>query len=166
VRFPETVNIAGQTVALNGAALRSWATLRIYAIGLYLPERNGTAAAVLASGGPKRITLALLRETSARELADALVEGIRDNHAHAEVERLQPRIERLAGVMAAVGVAPRGSQITMDFVPGRGTRFALDGERKGEAIEGDDFFPALLRIWLGERPPQAAMKDALLGGLR
>ena len=166
VRFPETASIAGHPVALNGAALRSWATMRIYAIGLYLPERKATAADALSGSGPKRITLALLRDTSARELTDALVEGMRENHSHAEVDHFQPRMQRLAGVMTAVGVARRGSQITMDFVPGRGTAFALNGERKGETIEGEDFFAALLRIWLGEHPPNAALKEALLGRAR
>ncbi len=113
VRFPDTASIAGQTVALNGAALRSWASLRIYAIGLYLPEHNGAAADILARPGPKRISLALLRDTTSRELSDA-----------------------------------------------------LNGDQKGETIEGDDFHPALLRIWLGDRPPQASVKEALLGRAR
>jgi len=166
IRFPETANIAGHQVALNGAALRSWAMLRIYAIGLYLSERNAAAADILSRPSPKRVTLALLRDTTSRELTDALIEGINDNHEQAEVERLRPRVERLAKVMAAVGSAPSGSQITIDFVPGRGTRFALNGEQRGETIEGEDFYTALLRIWLGDHPPQASIKDALLGHVR
>jgi hypothetical protein len=31
-------------------------------------------------------------------------------------------------------------------------------------IEGEDFYRALLRIWLGDRPVQDDLKKSLLGG--
>ena len=166
IRFPETANVAGYQLVLNGAALRSRAMLRIYAIGLYVSERNAGAADLLSQPGPKRVTLALLRDTTSKELTDALIDGINDNQAPTEAARLRPRMDRLASVMAAVGFAPSGSQITIDFVPGRGTRFALNGEQTGETIEGAEFYAALLNIWLGDHPPQPSIKDALLGRVR
>jgi hypothetical protein len=54
--------------------------------------------------------------------------------------------------------------ITLDYIPESGTRVTLNGEPKGEAIAGDDFYRALLRIWLGENPVDSSLKKALLGG--
>ena len=54
----------------------------------------------------------------------------------------------------------------MDFVPGEGTLFSFDGRAVGEPIEGDDFFAAILAIWLGPKPADAGLRDALLGQAR
>jgi len=37
----------------------------------------------------------------------------------------------------------------------------LNGEEKG-TIEGDDFGAALLRVWLGPKPPTEELKNGLL----
>jgi hypothetical protein len=39
----------------------------------------------------------------------------------------------------------------------------IDGKPAGAAIEGEDFYRALLRIWLGDKPVQDDLKKALLG---
>ena len=36
-------------------------------------------------------------------------------------------------------------------------------EAKGKAIVGEDFYRALLRIWLGDNPVSGSLKKALLG---
>jgi len=38
----------------------------------------------------------------------------------------------------------------------------LDRELKG-TIEGDDFATALLRVWLGAKPPTEDLKEGMLG---
>jgi hypothetical protein len=40
----------------------------------------------------------------------------------------------------------------------------VEGKPAGAAIQGEDFYRGLLRIWLGESPVQADLKKALLGG--
>ena len=50
------------------------------------------------------------------------------------------------------------------WVPGTGTRVILDGKEAGAPIAGEDFYRALLRVWLGPRPVQNNLKKALLGG--
>jgi hypothetical protein len=37
------------------------------------------------------------------------------------------------------------------------------GQQRGKDIPGEDFYRALLRIWLGEKPVQDDLKQALLG---
>ena len=44
-----------------------------------------------------------------------------------------------------------------------GTRMTVEGKPAGAPIPGDDFYRALLRIWLGENPVQADLTKALLG---
>jgi hypothetical protein len=179
VRLPDSVSFDGNNLALHGYALRRWGPARLYVIGLYTEkaERGSASAGNATSGaaatpadpklfnvpGAKRVTLVLMRDLTARQLSDALNEGIRDNHDDARYAALQPRIERLIKVMREVGIARSGSRLHIDFLPGQGTRVALDDNPKGELIEGDDFYLAILRIWLGPRPPDPALKEALLG---
>jgi hypothetical protein len=54
--------------------------------------------------------------------------------------------------------------IALDWVPGAGTQVTIDGKAEGKPIEGEDFYRALLRIWLGDKPVQDDLKKALLGG--
>lgn len=49
----------------------------------------------------------------------------------------------------------KGDVIRLDYQPGRGTTVTIDNEPRG-TIEGEDFMPAWLSIWLGARPAEAA----------
>jgi hypothetical protein len=53
--------------------------------------------------------------------------------------------------------------IALDWTGGA-TRVSVDGRPAGEPIAGEDFYRALLRIWLGEHPVQDDIKQGLLGG--
>jgi hypothetical protein len=164
VKVPDTVRVGGQDLVLNGAGLHTKAFFRIYVAALYLPEKKTSVKEVLALAGPKRLSMAMLRDITAQQLNDALHEGIRDNHPPAEVEKLRPRMEALGQIMSAIGASKSGALITLDFSPGTGTQTGLDGQPRGAPIPGEDFYRALLRIWLGDDPVNASLKKALLGG--
>jgi hypothetical protein len=50
-------------------------------------------------------------------------------------------------------------------VPAAGTQLTVDGKPSGAPIPGEDFYRALLKIWLGEHPVQDDLKKALLGDM-
>lgn len=164
VKVPDSVTVAGQELRLNGAGVRQRAFFRIYVAALYLPARQSAPAQVLSSPGPKRISMTLMRDITAQQLIEALSNGIRDNHNAAEVERLRARIETLNRVMTGIGNAKSGSVIALDFVPASGTHVSLNGAMQGAPIVGEDFYHALLKIWLGDDPADSGLKRALLGG--
>jgi hypothetical protein len=163
VNVPPLATVAGQPLVLNGAGVRRTLIFRIYLLALYLPSKTTDARDVLALPGPERISMVLLRDVTAPQLIDALETGIADNHTAAEIEPLRSRLDTLRAVMMAIGSARSGSVITLDYVPGAGTQVALDGSSAGLAIRGDDFYRALLKIWLGDDPADPALKKALLG---
>ena len=49
-----------------------------------------------------------------------------------------------------------------DFVEGA-TRITLNGQAK-TSIPGDAFNAALMKVWLGDKPVQADLRKAMLGG--
>jgi hypothetical protein len=66
--------------------------------------------------------------------------------------------------LKAVGEVKRGDLINFEFTPEAGTRITLNGQPRGAAIPGEDFFAAVLRIWIGDKPVDAALKRGLIGG--
>ena len=148
---------------LNGAGLRKRLFFQVYAIGLYLPKKTANAEEAIDSPGPKRIAIHMLRNVGAAEFSEALAEGIRANHSEAEASALEPRVQALGAIMAEVKEAKKGMAIALDF-QGKDTQVLVDGKPAGSPIAGEDFYRALLRIWLGPRPVQDDVKKALLGG--
>ena len=163
VRFDDRTTVAGTDLALNGAGLRTRFMLKVYAMGLYLPRRADTPDAIATVAGPKRIQIVTLRELTAEQFADALVDGLKKNHSEAEFARLQARSDELRSALLALKAAPAGTQIRLEWLPGSGTRLSVGNDARGKDIPGEDFYRALLRIWLGDKPVDADLKNALLG---
>jgi hypothetical protein len=149
-------------LVLNGAGLRTKVIFNVYVIGLYLPAKKTDAAAVLQLAGPKRVAIHMLRNVGAAQFSEALVEGIRDNHSEAESKVLEPQVKELVATMAEIKQAKKGMTIALDWT-GAATQLVIDGKPAGRPIAGEDFYRALLRIWLGETPVQEDLKRALLG---
>ena len=163
VQVEERIKLETSELVLNGAGLRTKAFFKVYVAGLYLAAKKTSAEDVLALPGAKRVSMRLMRDLSAKQLTDALDEGFRDNTPVAEQEPLKGRLAELTAVMNALQSAKEGDVIALDWVPGSGTRIMLNGEPRGRAIAGEDFYRALLRIWLGDNPVSGSLKKALLG---
>jgi hypothetical protein len=163
IKVDERVKVESSELVLNGAGLRTKAFFKVYVAGLYLAEKKASADEVLALPGAKRVSMRLMRDLSAKQLTDALDEGIRDNTPAAEQEVLKGRIAELTAIMNSLRSAKEGDVIALDWLPETGTRVVLNGEAKGKAIAGEDFYRALLRIWLGDDPVSGSLKKALLG---
>ncbi|HTQ75831.1 MAG TPA: chalcone isomerase family protein [Burkholderiales bacterium] len=164
VKVDDRVRVESSDLMLNGAGLRTKYFLNIYVAALYLTEKKATPADILALRGAKRVSMRLMRGLSAKQLTDALEVGIDSNTSAPERETLKGRLDELTAIMNALQSAKKGDLIALDWLPGMGTRISLNGEPHGKPIAGEDFYRALLRIWLGEEPAQESLKKALLGG--
>ena len=161
VKIADQTRVANADLSLTGAGVRKRAIFQVYAIGLYVADRK---ADPVAQPGAKRVAIHMLRDVDAKTFTEALADGIRNNHGAAEASALEPRVAQLGAILAGVGEAKKGMAITLDWVPGSGTQVTIDAKPSGKPIEGEDFYRALLRIWLGEKPVQDDLKKALLGG--
>lgn len=163
VRFDDQTSLASQALVLNGAGVRVKMIIKVYAVGLYVPRKETAPAAILNQPGPKSVRIVMLRSVSGEKLANALTEGIVDNVSPADLISLQPRIDELEAAMRSAGEAVKGAQIQLDYLPGIGTRVIMGGKPLGKDIAGEDFYRALLKIWLGEHPSDRSLKGDLLG---
>ena len=163
VKFEDKMKIGNADLVLNGAGLRAKLFLKVYAVGLYLTEKKTSSVEVLALKGAKRLQIVTLRDLTAEQFADALVAGIHKNLSEAEAEPLKARVEQFRAAILALKEAPKGTVVQIDWLPDAGTRLTYSGQKQGEDIAGEDFYRALLRIWLGDKPAQDDLKDSLLG---
>jgi len=162
VKIDDVTRVANADLTLNGAGLRKRAFFKVYALGLYVPQKTNNPAALMEQPGPKRVAIHMLRNVSADAFIEALSDGIRANHSEAEAKALEPRLKELGAIMSAVGEAKKGMAIHLDWT-GSETRVLVQGQPAGKPIAGADFYRALLRIWLGDKPVQDDLKKALLG---
>ena len=163
VKFDDKVRVGTSDTVVNGAGLRKKVFVKVYAMALYLPEKRGDAESVLATKGAKRISINLLRDLSGQQFVEALQEGMANNHSEAEMVGLKDRLKQFSDTMLAVGEARTGTNVVIDWIPEGGTRLTVNGQAKGKDIAGEDFYKALLKIWLGNKPVQDDLKQALLG---
>jgi hypothetical protein len=160
VKLADKVKVGASELLLNGAGIRTRVIFKVYVGALYLTEKKSSAAEALAQKGAKRVALTMLRELSAQQLNEAFENGIHANNSAAETEAMKPRIAEL---LALFTDAKEGDVILLDFLPESGTAVSVNGQAKGKPIPGEDFYRALLRIWLGDKPVDGDLKKGLLG---
>jgi hypothetical protein len=164
VKFEPTVQVGGAALQLNGAGIRTRAVFKVYAAGLYVPQKATSAAALLGQKGPRRVVIGMLRNVDADSFAGALNDGLKANLSEQQLAGFKSQIDALNANLKAVGEAKKGDLIHFEFTPEAGTRVLVNGQARGSAIPGDEFFAAVLRIWIGDKPVDASLKKALVGG--
>lgn len=162
-KFEPTVQVGGQTLSLNGVGLRRRAIFKVYVAGLYVAQKSTNAATLISDKGARRVSLRMLRDVDADSFVDAFNEGLKNNLSDAQFAALKPQIETLTATMKSIGEAKKGDAINFDYTPEGGTRISVNGQPRGDPIPGAEFFPAVLRIWLGEKPSDESLKKGMLG---
>jgi hypothetical protein len=164
VKFEPAVQVGGQTLQLNGAGVRTRVMFKVYAAGLYVPQKSTSAATLLAQKGPRRVTIGMLRNVDADTFVGALNDGLKANLTAEQLAGFKAQIDALNANFKAVGEAKKGDVINFEFTPEAGTRILVNGQPRGAAIPGEGFFEAVLRIWIGDKPVDADLKRGMLGG--
>lgn len=162
--FERRVQVASSELLLNGTGLRAVAWFKAYAAALYLGVRATTTEQAVNASGAKRLQLRFYRDLPAAEFVKALNVGLPRNSEPALAEKLAARQAVLAARIAALETLHEADTIDLDFDPAQGLLFKLNGRLRGDPIPGDDFYGALLRIFIGDHPSDSKLKAGLLGG--
>jgi Chalcone isomerase-like len=163
-RYETGITLGGQPLVLNGAGVRKRLVFDIYVGGLYVPKRAARTEDLVGQPGPKRVALRFLRDVEGELFVNSLHVGLKANHTEAELARWQKQIETLTTTIKTIALARRGDTVYFDYTPQDGTRVSVNGVTRGPLIPGEDFYAAVLRVWLGEMPADAGLKKGMLGG--
>lgn len=160
VALPDSEQVGGQELVLNGLGLREKAWIDVYVGALYLPETTDTAETAINMQGPSRMVMHFVRDVPADKIVDGWNDGFHNNNEKAAVEGLGDRLEKFNSFFS--NDIKEGEAVLLDYVPGEGTKVSIAGEEKG-VIEGEDFNSALRAVWLGPKPPSRDFQKGLLG---
>lgn len=163
VSFDDRVRLGGADLQLNGIGLRAAGWFKAYVAGLYVERPSQEPAALVTQEGPKRIRLVMMAEAPSHEFVKALEKGIRRNVSAEEEPRLAERLARFSAQIDALQKVRPGDAVDLDFIPARGLQLLMNGRPRGEPIPGADFYAALLRSFIGERPYHKTLKAGMLG---
>jgi hypothetical protein len=158
VTLPDTAQVGGKTLVLNGLGLRTKYMVKVYVAGLYLEKKSSDADAICKTDAPRQIVMKFVHSASKSQMSDAFEEGFSNNAPDAN-KTMKPDIDRLLGALEPV---KPGDEMVFTYVPGAGTTFALNGKEK-LTISNAAFAPVLFSVWLGPKPPNAELKKGLLG---
>lgn len=158
VTMPGQVALDGRTLALNGMGLRTKVVFKVYVAGLYLEKTSADGLAIAASEQVKRMELVFLRSVDGADVAKAISDGFTNNAGEA-LPALKDRISKFGKLIPDV---KKGDRLLFIYRPAAGVEVLANGKSAG-TIEGKDFGDALLRVWLGPKPSDKALKEGLLG---
>jgi hypothetical protein len=162
VSFPDNVTLDGSDVPLqlNGMGYRVKFVFDVYILGFYTESKVDSRDSAQALKGPKRIIMHMVRDEVSRDkMISALNDGFEQNTTDAQLASLESRIKQFSTFFPDL---VKDDVVILDYIPGVGTRVSVNDGVKG-TIEGVDFYPALLDIWLGDEPADDDLKDAMLG---
>ncbi len=163
VHLDDGLQLAGKPLKLNGAGLRVKAIFKVYAMGLYLPERKTAVADVLASQGPRRVALVMMRDISAEDFGQSFMSGLNANSDKSEKTKILNQTMQFGEMFAQIPGLKKGDVLTVDWIPGQGTQCQLNGKKIGETAPDLAFYNAILKIWIGDKPVDTGLKPKLLG---
>ena len=162
IEIPNIVSHSDQStkLVLNGAGIRTKFFFDIYIGSLYLEKTYKTSKDVYAAHGEKRISMHFLyNDVSKEKLVDGWNDGFKNNLTTDELTKFKAQIEQFNSLFVTV---KKGDVINLNFIPTTGTEVAINKKSLG-LVEGDMFFTALLKIWLGDEPADSGLKKAMLG---
>lgn len=166
--FADTLQLDGARLQLNGTGKRQVAIYPLYLAALYVPQKASAPDALYAQPGPKRIemrvVIPLVKDVSTQEFVKAIDKGVRRNCSEAEQAALAERVRAFNATIGEVGRVKKGDLLLIDYLPAQGgTVLTVNGKVRGTPVEGQDFFTALMKVFLGDKNSDARLRAGLLG---
>jgi hypothetical protein len=162
VKYDDTIKLGGKELQLNGLGVRTKFIVKVYAAGLYLQEKESTVDGVLKADGPRRVRLVMMRDITSDDFGNAFMSGLNNNVDKNDKTKITTQISKFGEIFAQFDSLKKGDVLDLDWNPGSGTQCLLNGKKVGELIPDIVFYNSILRIWLGDKPADASLKNKLL----
>lgn len=145
---------------LNGLAINTEFNKERFIAALYSDALTSDADAMLSATGHRRMELKIVADSiSARAINSLWIEGMAINNPASALEAEAQNLAKLSNMIRKR--LRIGDVLAFDAIPDNGTAVTLNGVKLG-TINSDDFFPMLLRTWIGSIPLSSDFKDSLL----
>lgn len=158
VALPDQVNVGEGSVPLNGAGLRKKLFIKVYAGGLYAPEKSKDAAALIAADAPGAVRMHFIYKLVEKE---KLTGGWDEGFAKTANGQFASEISAFNALFDQD--AKKDDVYEIHYLPGVGITVFYNGTEKGKVSCDVAFKKAVWAIWLGESPADEGLKEGMLG---
>ncbi|MFH1469439.1 MAG: chalcone isomerase family protein [Pseudomonadota bacterium] len=156
VTLPDTATLGGQSLVLNGMALREKYFLDIYVGGLYLPAKTTDGATAINQDVAKKIEMSFIYSEVP---AEKTIETYREVWA---LDPNYPAVQAQAETFCSwITTLHSGETMTIQYVPGEGTSLLVNGAKKG-TIPGVEFMRVIFSNYLGPHANKV-LRTGMLG---
>jgi hypothetical protein len=156
VKVPDTIEISGKKLTLNGLGVRkAFGVFTVYVGALYVEEKSQDAKKIIDHAGVKHLELHFKRYVERKKLVEAWEEGFKKNAVPNYGFRSDLNI-----LNKAMTGMQEGQTIKLTFLPDK-SLIQVDG-KEVVTIEGPNFSKQMLSVFLGS-PPNPELKSGLLG---
>ncbi len=157
---PENLTIDSQTLILNGAGIRKKLFIKVYQASLYLAEKTSSIDTIISMPGTKNVRMDILHsKIAAKKSRTAWLNGMEKNLSETDFNTNKSSLDLFNALFPDLH---KGDQVDISFHPGTGTKLTVNGEFLG-TVPGDNFFSALLMVWLGDKPADRHLKKDMMG---
>ena len=160
VTLPDKMQVAGKTLLLNGAGVRTKFVLTLYAGGLYLKAKNADGNKVVQANEAMAIRLKIISGFITSEKMIAATQKGFHNSAGGNMATLHPQIQQFMSAFKQKIV--KGDEFDFVYTPATGTQI-IKNRKVLTTIKSLPFKKALFGIWLSNRPAQQSLKKEMLG---
>jgi Chalcone isomerase-like len=160
VQLPDTLEVNGRRLILNGYGLRTYSILgiHVYVAGLYLEHPGTDPEQIIHSPGTKLLVIRFEHSVSADAARKAWRDGLADNcQAPCQVDP-----NDVTRFLANIPAMHEGDNYSLLFTRD-GVSVSVDGRLVG-VISKRSFAEAMLATFLGPRPASERLKQELLQG--
>lgn len=162
VKLEDKKNFHGNNLVLNGAGIRKKAFFDLYVGALYLEQKSTDEKNIISSGNPMIIELTITSTlVGSKEMKEAVDEGFKNSVSPEELAKLSARIDEFTSAFSKDEIK-KGD--IFQFSAHNGSVFAIKNGKELLSIDGEDFKSGLFGIWLGAKPADKNLKNALLSG--
>jgi long-chain acyl-CoA synthetase len=146
----------GYKLHINGIGYRRVTILRIkaYAAALYVKETSNDADKILNDPFERRLVITFFYDADKDEIQEALEEHFIENNPKSD------HLNQLKEVLPKLPDIKEEDTLTLIFNQ-NGIKLDINGKTIA-SNSNIEFGRDILRIWLGEEPPNSSLKDGLL----
>lgn len=160
VEYPDTIQVEGQTLVLNGMGLRPGPLgVKVYMAGAYVPKKARSSKDLLDLSTPKRIVLTFMRDVSKKQVEKAY----RQNLERAP-DDIRPQItEDYENIIAKLQAADKGQTHVFTYLPKVGLKIETIGKHR-VTITNPAMIEYFLGLYVGPNPRFQKMRDGIVTG--
>ena len=159
ITMPDTLQAGGDSLALNGAGIRSKFVFDLYVAGLYLKNKSSNAAAIIKSSDPMAIRLHIISgKITSEKMSKATREGF-EKSTGKNTSGISSEIDQFIGAFSD----PIKEGDVFEFVSTADGVNVTKNDSDKATIVSDEFKQALFGIWLSDHPVQSKLKNGMLG---